>query len=80
MIAAFLLAFREGLEATIITAIILAYLARTKRNPLERYVWYGVSLAVVASFVFGAVVLIVYGGLTGPLKPLFEGVASLLQF
>lgn len=59
MIASFLLAFREGLEAEIITAIILAYLARAKRNPLERYVWYGVSLVVVASFVFGSALLAV---------------------
>ncbi len=77
MIGAFLLAFREGLEAAIITAIILSYLARTNRNPLGRYVWYGVSLAVTASLVFGTAVLAVYGGLTGPLKPLFEGVTSL---
>ncbi len=77
MIGQFLLAFREALEAALITAIILAYLARTKRKPLIRYAWYGVYLAVAASFGFGAFIWFIYGGLSGPAKALFEGVASL---
>ena len=77
MIGQFLLAFREALEAALIIAIISAYLARTKRNPLIRYVWYGVYLAVAASFGFGALIWFIYGGLSGPSKALFEGVAAL---
>lgn len=77
MFAQLLLVFREALEAALITAIILAYLARTKRKPLIRYVWYGVYLAVAASFVFGAFVWFIYGALSGPSKALFEGVAAL---
>jgi high-affinity iron transporter len=73
-----LLAFREALEAALITALILAYLARTKRNPLTRYAWYGVYLAVAASFVFGASIWFMYGGLSGPNKALFEGVAAFI--
>ena len=78
MIGQFLLAFREALEAALIIAIILAYLARTKRNPLTRYAWYGVYLAVAASFVLGASIWFLYGGLTGPTKALFEGAAALI--
>jgi len=74
----FLLAFREALEASLIIAIILAYLSRTKRNPLTRYAWYGVYLAVAASFVLGASVWFIYGGLEGPAKALFEGVAAII--
>ena len=77
MIGQFLLAFREALEAALIIAIILAYLARTKRNPLIRYAWYGVYLAVAASFGFGAFIWFMYSGLSGPTKALFEGVAAL---
>lgn len=73
-----MLAFREALEAALIIAIILAYLARTKRNPLTRYAWYGVYLAVAASLVFGASVWFMYGSLSGPTKALFEGVAALI--
>jgi high-affinity iron transporter len=78
LIGPFLLAFREALEAALITAIILAYLVRSKRKPLIRYVWYGVYLAVAASFVLGIFIWFVYGGLSGPAKALFEGVAALI--
>lgn len=73
-----MLAFREALEAALITTIILAYLARTKRNPLTQYVWYGVYLAVAASLVFGASIWLMYGSLSGPIKALFEGVAAIV--
>lgn len=78
MLGQFLLAFREALEASLIMAIIFAYLARTKRNPLTRYAWYGVYLAVAASLVLGASVWLIYGSLVGPTKALFEGVAALI--
>ena len=77
MFGQFLLAFREALEAALITAIILAYLARTERKPLIRYVWYGIYLAVASSLVLGAFIWFIYGGLSGPAKALFEGVAAL---
>jgi len=77
LIGQFLLAFRETLEAALITTLILAYLKRTGKSPLSRYVWYGVSLAMAASIVFGASIWFVYGGLTGQTKALFEGVAAL---
>jgi len=78
LLGQFLLAFREALEASLIMAIILAYLARTKRNPLTRYAWYGVYLAVAASLVLGVSVWFIYGSLVGPTKALFEGVAALI--
>lgn len=76
LIGQFLLALREALEAALIAAIILAYLERTNRNQLTRYVWYGISLAVASSFVFGALIWFVYGGLSGAAKALFEGCAA----
>ncbi|UCH31989.1 MAG: FTR1 family protein [Candidatus Bathyarchaeota archaeon] len=78
MFGQFLLAFREALEAALITAIILAYLTRTGRRPLIRYTWYGVYLAVAASLVLGVIILFIYGGLSGPAKALFEGIAALI--
>jgi len=77
LIGQFLLAFRETLEAALVTSIILAYLSRTKRNPLTRHAWYGVYLAVAASLIFGSLIWFMYGSLTGPTKALFEGVAAL---
>lgn len=78
MIGQYLITFREVLEAALITAIILAYLVRTNRRHLSRYVWYGVSIAVMASLLLGASMWLLYGGLSGAAKPLFEGVAALI--
>ncbi|MCW4020199.1 MAG: FTR1 family protein [Candidatus Bathyarchaeota archaeon] len=77
MLGQFLLAFREALEAAFITAIILAYLKRTKRNSLSRYIWYGVYAAVAASLIFGVSIWLIYGGLSVSAKALFEGAAAL---
>lgn len=71
------MAFREALEAALITAIILAYLKRTGKNPLSKYVWYGAYVAVATSVVIGVLIWLLYGSLTGPTKALFEGVAAL---
>jgi len=78
VIGQFLLAFREGLEAALIIAIVSTYLKRTGRGLLSRYVGYGVCLAVAIALVSGAFVWFTYGTLAGPVKALFEGVAALL--
>lgn len=77
LIGQFLLAFREALEAALITAIVLAYFSRTKRNMLTRYVWYGVYLAVATSLTVGISIWFVYGVFVGSIKALFEGVAAI---
>lgn len=56
MIAALLLALREGVEAALIVGIILVYLDRSGRRALARDVWLGVAAAGVASLA-GAVLL-----------------------
>jgi high-affinity iron transporter len=74
----YLITFREVLEAALITAIVLAYLARTGRKPLSRYVWYGVMSATAVSFVLGASLFLVYGELPKPVQRLFEGAAAMI--
>ena len=49
MLSAFLIALREGVEASLIVGIILVYLSRTQRSHLARYVWGGVAAAVALS-------------------------------
>ena len=49
MLAAFLIALREGVEASLVVGIILVYLSRTGRSQLARFVWYGVAAAAALS-------------------------------
>ncbi|NJE07747.1 ferrous iron transporter [Thermococcus sp. M39] len=75
-VGAFLITFREALEAAIIVAIIIAYLKRTKREEQIKSVWAGLGLSILVSFAFGVTILKIYGGLEE--KELFEGLASYL--
>ena len=49
MLSAFLIALREGVEASLVVGIILVYLSRTGRERLARFVWYGVAAATALS-------------------------------
>jgi high-affinity iron transporter len=74
----YLITFREVLEAALITSMVLAYLARTGRNPLTRFVWYGVISAMAASIALGATIWWTYGILPESTQVLFEGIAALI--
>jgi high-affinity iron transporter len=78
MIGQYLITFREVLEAALIISIVLAYLTRTDRSKLSRYVWYGVLSAIFASVIIGAIIWFVYGSLSSTVKVLFEGVTALI--
>ncbi|AEH24578.1 FTR1 family iron permease [Pyrococcus yayanosii] len=75
-VGAFLITFREALEAAIIVAIIIAYLRRTNRANQIKDVWIGTALSVGFSLLLGIGILKFYGGLVE--KELFEGIASYL--
>jgi high-affinity iron transporter len=49
LLSAFLIALREGVEASLVVGIILVYLSRTGRAHLARFAWYGVAAATVLS-------------------------------
>lgn len=49
MLPAFLIALREGVEASLVVGIVLVYLTRTGRSQLARFVWYGVAAAAALS-------------------------------
>jgi high-affinity iron transporter len=49
VLSAFLIALREGVEASLVVGIILVYLSRTGRAHLTRFAWYGVAAAVALS-------------------------------
>ena len=74
----FLTGLREGVEAALIVAIILAYLVRTGNGAHVGKVWLGAGLAIVASVVVGVVIFATVRSLPEPYEQIFEGVALLL--
>lgn len=53
MFATYLIGLREGLEATLVVSILIAFLVRSKRRDRLAQVWAGVGLAVGLSVLFG---------------------------
>lgn len=54
MFANYLIGLREGLEASLIVVILIAYLVRSGRRHLLPHIWAGVAAATVVSLSFGA--------------------------
>ncbi len=64
MLANYLIGLREGLEAALVVSILIAYLVKSERTRLLTRIWAGVSVAVVVSLAFGAVLTFGPRGLT----------------
>ncbi|MGV8847885.1 iron uptake transporter permease EfeU [Tessaracoccus sp.] len=54
MFANYLIGLREGLEASLMVVILIAYLVRSGRRHLLPRIWIGVAAAIVMSLAFGA--------------------------
>nr|WP_202550062.1 iron uptake transporter permease EfeU [Streptomyces sp. SID8352] len=51
----YLIGLREGLEATLVVCIIIAYLVKTGRRDALRPIWTGIAIAVALALAFGCV-------------------------
>ncbi len=69
---------REGVEAALIVAIILAYLDRTGNGRYFQRVWIGVGAAVALSVAIGVALWVTIGGLPEPTEQVFEAAAMIL--
>jgi len=74
----YLIGLREGLEAALIVAILVAYLVRTGNTWALRRVWIGVGAAVVLSLALGAVLVAVDEALSERAAEAFAGTMSLV--
>ncbi|MBI2288726.1 MAG: DUF2318 domain-containing protein [Chloroflexi bacterium] len=55
MFESLVITLREGVEAALVVGIILTYLAKTGRATLNRWVYWGLGTAIIASFAFAIV-------------------------
>jgi len=74
----FLIGLREGVEAALIVAIVLAYVVRTGNGRHIPKIWLGSGVAVVLSVTLGLLIFNTVGSFEEPYEQLFEGSAMLL--
>ncbi len=75
MFAAFVTLLREGFEATLLIAIVLAYLVKIGHKEDFRQVWYGVGAAIAVSLIAAGALFVTAGELEGTAEYIFEGTA-----
>ena len=76
MTASYLIGLREGLEATLVVSILVAFLVKSEQRRYLRFVWAGVAAAVALSVGFGALLTYTSAHLTFEQSELFEAIAS----
>ena len=78
MLAAALITFREGLEASLVVGIVLGYLKKMGRLDRQGFVWAGVFLAILASLLVAVGLQLVGTQLEGSAEEVFEGATMFL--
>lgn len=78
MLANFLIGFREGLEASLVVGILIAYLCRTGHRSGLRPLWIGVAAAVIASLIFGGLLSTFANEMADKAEPIFAGVMGVV--
>jgi len=74
--ASYLIGLREGLEATLVVSILVAFLVKSGRQARLKLVWTGVGAAVALSVGFAALLTFGSASLSSDKHELFDAVAS----
>jgi len=77
-LGALVIALREGVEMTLITGIVLAYLTQIGARRAHRWVWLGAAAAALVSLGFLAILNVLDAEFSGATEQIFEGVAMFL--
>ena len=78
MLANYLIGLREGLEATLVVSILVAYLVRSGRHDSLRPIWAGVAAATVTSLAVGALLTFTSRSMSFRAQERFGGFMSIL--
>ncbi len=79
MLANILIGLREGLEASLVVCILVAYVVKTGRSDRLGSIWLGVGIAVVASLGVGALLQFTSSSMSFEAQESFAGCMSILS-
>ncbi|TCD54182.1 FTR1 family iron permease [Alloscardovia theropitheci] len=74
---AFVILLREGLEAILVIAAIIAYLVKAGQRKSIKFIYVGSALGIVASAIMAALLILVFQA-AGSHQEVFEGVTALI--